>query len=112
METAVNRAGAWVNEQRTVRNLSLRELARLIGIDRTTLSDAEKGNASAQTWKKIAEYFKTPTDVVLTWAGFLETLPAKDEIILQINHDLEQMDPAGRKLAQSMIRTLLETHKA
>ena len=112
METAVNRAGAWVNEQRTVRNLSLRELARLIGIDHTTLSDAEKGNASAQTWKKIAEYFKTPTDVVLTWAGFLETLPAKDEIILQINHDLEQMDPAGRKLAQSMIRTLLETHKA
>ena len=120
METATlsNKAGHWAKKERTARNLSLRELAREIRrkhrdtrITHTTLSDAERGEASPETWKLLAEYFNTPVNTVLTWAGFLEGLPTKDELVDQIENDLNQMSPAGRQLAAKLIRSLLDDHK-
>jgi transcriptional regulator with XRE-family HTH domain len=106
---SANKASTWLLEQRTARGLSLRELGRLTNITHTTLSDAEKGDASPETWKRLAEYFKMPPDLVLIWAGFLEALPQKDDLIQQIDYDLEQMSPAGRKRAAALIRSLLDS---
>ena len=104
-----NKAAAWLFEERTSRNLSLRELARLTNLTHTTISEAERNKASPETWKILAEYFKTPVNTVLTWAGFLDAVPTKDDLIEQIDEDLRQMSPAGRKRAQALIRSLLET---
>jgi len=108
-----SKATAWLLEQRTARNLSLREMARQMGtgITHTTISDAEKGFASPETWKQLAEFFKTPPNLVLSWAGFLDALPSKDELIISIETDLEQMTPAGRQLAARMIHALVDDHK-
>lgn len=116
----MNRAATWARDQRQSRGLSLRELAREIRlkhrdtkITHTTLSDAERGEASPDTWKILAEFWKVPVDTVLTWAGFLQNAaPTKDELIVGIESDLAQMTPAGRQLAASLIRTLLHEHKA
>lgn len=105
-----SKAAAWLLEQRTARNLSLRELARLTNLTHTTISDAEKGKASPETWKQLAEYFKTPPNLVLTWAGFLDALPSKDELILSIESDLAQMTPSARQLAARIIRAMAEEH--
>jgi len=104
-----SKAAAWLANERTSRNLSLRELARLTNLTHTTISDAERNKASPETWKILAEHFKTPTVTVLTWAGFLEAIPTKDELIDQIDNDLSQMSPAGRKVAARLIRSLLES---
>jgi transcriptional regulator with XRE-family HTH domain len=103
-----NKAAAWLLEQRTSRNLSLRELALGTGLTHTTISDAEKGKASPETWKTLADHFKTPAITVLQWSGFLEAIPTKDELIDQIDKDLSQMSPAGRKVAARLVRSLLE----
>jgi len=104
-----SKAAAWLIDQRKSRNLSLRELGRLVELTHTTLSDAEHGDASPETWKKLAEFFKTPVNTVLTWAGFLEAIPTKDELIDQIENDLNQMSPDGRKVAARLVRSLLES---
>jgi transcriptional regulator with XRE-family HTH domain len=93
-----SKAAAWLLDQRTSRNLSLRELALETRLTHTTISDAEKGKASLETWKTLAEYFKTPAIPVPQWAGFLDAIPAKDELIDQIENDLSQINPAGRSL--------------
>ncbi len=103
-----NKAATWLFEERTSRNLSLRELARLTNLTHTTISDAERNKASPETWKILAEYFKTPVNTVLIWAGFLDAIPSKDELIDQIDNDLSQMSPAGRKVAARLVRSLLE----
>lgn len=104
-----SKAAAWLLEQRTSRNLSLRELAAETRLTHTTISDAEKGKASPETWKKLAEYFRTPVNTVLTWAGFLEAIPTKDELIDQIDNDLTQMTPEARRVAAGLIRSLLQS---
>jgi len=106
-----NIAALWLKEQRTTRNLSFREMARQMGtgITHTTLSDAERGVATPETWKQIAEHFKTPAITVLQWSGFLEAIPTKDQLIEQIDNDLNRMSPDGRKVAAGLIRSLLES---
>lgn len=103
-----SKAATWLVEQRTSRNLSLRELALETRLTHTTISDAEKGKASPETWKTLAEHFKTPPITVLQWAGFLEAIPTKDELIEQIENDLRQMTLEGRKVAARLVRSLLE----
>ena len=104
-----SKAASWLRDQRTSRNLSLRELAMETRLTHTTISDAEKGKASPETWKTLAEHFKTPAITVLQWAGFLEAISTKDELIDQIDNDLSQMSPASRKVAAGLIRSLLKS---
>jgi len=104
-----SKAATWLFEQRTSRNLSLRELALDTGLTHTTISDAERGKASPETWKTLAEHFKTPAITVLQWSGFLEAIPTKDQLIEQIDNDLNRMSPDGRKVAAALVRSLLES---
>lgn len=103
-----SKAATWLKTERTSRNLSLRELARLTNLTHTTISDAERSKASPETWKTLAEFFKTPVNTVLTWAGFLEAIPTKDDLIDQIEGDLRLMSPEARKVAARLVRSLLE----
>jgi transcriptional regulator with XRE-family HTH domain len=103
-----SKAAAWLVEQRTSRNLSPRELALETRLTHTTISDAEKGKASPETWKTLAEYFKTPAITVLQCAGFLVAIPTKDELIDQIDNDLSLMSPEGRKVVAKLIRFFRE----
>lgn len=103
-----NKAASWLREQRTARNLSMRELALQMGLTHTTISEAEQGKASPETWKKIAEYFREPVNVVLAWAGFLDSQPVKDELIDRIEEDLRQLPPRARLLAARLVRALLD----
>lgn len=103
-----NKAATWLVEQRTSRNLSLRELALETRLTHTTISEAERGKASPETWKTLAEYFKTPVITVLQWSGFLEAIPTKDSLIDQVENDMNQMPQEGRKMAARLVRSLLD----
>jgi transcriptional regulator with XRE-family HTH domain len=103
-----NKASAWLVQQRTSRRMSQRELGRRVGLSNTLISDAEKGVATASTWKTLAEYFKMPAEYVLRLAGWMgDAIPDKDELILQIESDLQQMDPETRETAARIIRSLI-----
>jgi transcriptional regulator with XRE-family HTH domain len=103
-----NKASAWLVQQRTARHLSQRELARQLKVSNTLISDAEKGVATHETWRILARYFRMPAEYVLRLAGFLgDALPDKDELILQIESDLQQMDRGTREQAARIIRSLI-----
>lgn len=109
-----NQAAVWLQKTRAEHRLSLRDLARAVSqetgkkISHTTISDAEKGSASFETWAALAEYFRTPIQTVLEMAGYLNPLPGKDNLIEQIEMDLRAMSPAARKTAAKIIRSMLD----
>lgn len=102
------KAARWLIEQRKNARLSLRDLARETGLTHTTIGEAEKGKASFETWKKLAEYFREPINNVLTWAGYLSPAPSRDEIIARIEEDLQKMTPKTRERAARIIRAMTD----
>lgn len=100
------KAGKWLQEQRKRANFSLRDLARETGLTHTTISNAEHGEASFETWVKIAEYFQEPIMNVLTWADYLKPAPTRDDLIERIEADLRAMSPEAREQAARIIRAM------
>ena len=90
---------------RSAKNLSQRKLAGRVGLTNTAVSDAEsKGYASAETWARLAVFFKLSTDAVLWLAGIIElAAPPKREIIDRIERDLDEMPPETREKAIRLI---------
>lgn len=105
-----NKASAWLYIMRTARNLSQRKLASKIGLSNTAISDAESdGYASAETWAKLAVYFKTSTDAVLWLAGVVDLIaPPKNEIIDRIERIMDEMEPETRVKAERLIKAITE----
>jgi transcriptional regulator with XRE-family HTH domain len=101
----LNKAAEWLKEQRTAMGWSQRELARRMEINNATISEAEKGYASPETWKAVALFFKVPPERILSLSGFLD-LPTKDELIEQINHDLFQMSAEERSRVAKIVKAL------
>jgi transcriptional regulator with XRE-family HTH domain len=100
-----NKASAWLLIMRSARNLSQRKLAIKVGLSNTAVSDAEtSGYASAETWAKLAVYFRTSTDAVLWLAGVIKPIvPPKAEIIARIERIMEEMEPEIREKAEQLI---------
>jgi transcriptional regulator with XRE-family HTH domain len=105
-----NKASAWLYVMRNSRNLSQRKLAGRVGLTYTAISDAEsKAYASAETWAKLAVFFRMSTDAILWLAGVIQlSLPPKDEIIARINRDLDEMDPETRRKAETLIQQITD----
>ncbi len=66
--------GQFIRSQRTLANLSLRQLAELTNISNPYLSAIERGlhEPSVRVLKAIAEALEVSTDVMLRQAGLLE----------------------------------------
>jgi transcriptional regulator with XRE-family HTH domain len=102
-----NKASVWLVVMREARNLSQRKLASRVNLANTAISQAENGNASADTWIKLAEYFKVSADAVLWMAGlFTPIAPPKDEIINRLERIIDEMEPETRKKAEQLIKLI------
>src|SRR5690349_11678365 len=96
-------ASAWLYVMRNSRNLSQRKLANRVGVTYTAISEAEsKAYASAETWARLAVFFRISTDAILWLADKIElTMPPKSEIIARIERDLSEMDQPTREKAEA-----------
>jgi transcriptional regulator with XRE-family HTH domain len=103
-----NRASAWLYVMRNSRNLSQRKLASRVGLTYTAISDAEsKSYASAETWARLAVFFRMSTDAILWLAEIISlAVPPKEEIIARIERDLDEMDPETRRKAEDLIKQI------
>ncbi len=104
-----NKASAWLYIMRSAKNLSQRKLAIKVGITNTAISKAEsEGYASAETWAKLAVYFKISTDAILWLAGVVEMVaPPKRELISRIEQAMSEMDPETRETAEQFIKSII-----
>jgi transcriptional regulator with XRE-family HTH domain len=104
MRMPENYASVWLMLMRTVRGLTQRELAGKVKLTHTTISEAERGNATAETWARVAVYFRTSTDAVLWLAGIIDLVtPPKHEIIDRIERIKSEMEPETREKAEKLL---------
>lgn len=104
-----NKASTWLFIMRSAKNLSQRKLAIKADLTNTAVSEAErKGYASAETWARLAVYFKMSTDAVLWLAGVIDlAAPPKREIVSRIEQEMNEMDPDTRSIAEKFISTII-----
>ena len=67
----MNKAAEWLIEKRKSKNLSLRQLAEKVGLSHVTISKAEEGDGSFETWTALANYFNESPQVVLSMANMM-----------------------------------------
>jgi transcriptional regulator with XRE-family HTH domain len=104
-----NKASTWLKKMRTSQNLSFRDLAKRTGLSHTTISNAERGNASADTWITLARYYHTPTENVLNWAGIINNgASERDELTKEIMNYLNGMNNANKQTALDVIKAILK----
>jgi transcriptional regulator with XRE-family HTH domain len=70
----VSSLGAYIREQRTNAELSIRELARVTGVSNPYLSQVERGirQPSAQTLSRVADALRISAEQLYVRAGFLD----------------------------------------
>jgi transcriptional regulator with XRE-family HTH domain len=70
----VSSLGAYIREQRTSAELSIRELARVTGVSNPYLSQVERGirQPSAQTLSRVADALRISAEQLYVRAGFLD----------------------------------------
>lgn len=103
-----NQASAWLIEKRKAQNLSLRQLGTKTGLSHVTIANAEDGNATTDTWIRLAEYFDESPQVVLGWAEKVDAIPQADAWVLETQRKLSQLAPAQREMAELVIKALIE----
>ena len=79
--SVMNEAAQWLKEKRG--RLSFRDLAEDTGLSHMTLVKAETGDASADTWILLAEYFNESVLKVLWWAGKKKKPPTNEELQIE-----------------------------
>ena len=67
----MNKAAEWLIEKRKGKNLSLRQLAEKVGLSHVTISKAEVGDGSFETWTALANFFNESPQVVLSMANMM-----------------------------------------
>lgn len=103
----LNDLGAFIREQRTTAQISLRSLADKAGISNPYLSQVERGlrKPSADILAQIAKGLSISVESLLTRAGVLETAP--DNAVLDAirsDHDLtERQKQSLAEVYRSMI---------
>lgn len=104
-----NKASTWLKKKRTSENLSYRDLAKRTGLSHTTISNAESGNASADTWITLADHYHVPTENVLKWAGVIKNNETeRDELTREIMGYLNGMNSANKQTALDVIKAILK----
>lgn len=77
----MNEAATWLKRKRG--DTSFRELGTKTGLNHMTIANAEDGNATAETWIVLAEYFRESALKVLYWAGKLQSPPTDEELEIE-----------------------------
>lgn len=106
-ETAAARVrnlGAFIREQRTAAQLSLRTLASRAGISNPYLSQIERGlrRPSADILQRVADALRISAESLYVQAGMLEERPAA----------LDEHIRAASELSEAQKRALLEIYQA
>lgn len=104
----MNKAATWLIEKRKKEKLSLRELAHLTGLSHATISKAENGEASFETWKTLAEHFGTDTKLVLSWAEMMER-ETSDPWVTEMSAKLKLLNPELRSIAENVIEAIAKS---
>lgn len=81
----MNRAARWLKQKRG--DLSYRDLGDAIGVNHTTIAQAEEGKATIRTWIKLAEHFNESVLKVLHMAGEIKQ-PPDDDVIKELQDKL------------------------
>lgn len=93
----------WLTTQRQAQNISIRELARRMGLTHTTLANAEQGKGlSVRTAKMVARFFQAAQEDVMRMAGHLDKLPNPN------NYLMEQIVDEGNGLSEPDKAEVLE----
>lgn len=100
----VRDVGAFIREQRTAAQLSLRTLASRAGISNPYLSQIERGlrRPSADILQRVAEALRISAETLYVQAGMLEERPA----------GLDEHIRAAPELSEPQKRALLEIYHA
>jgi transcriptional regulator with XRE-family HTH domain len=81
-----NEAARWLKKRREGLNFSFRDLAKQVKLTHTTLSKAEEGEATTETWIKLADYFGESVLRVLYWAKKMKHPPSDDDVLLELQN--------------------------
>jgi transcriptional regulator with XRE-family HTH domain len=102
--TRVRNVGAFIREQRTSAQLSLRTLASRAGISNPYLSQIERGlrRPSADILQRVANALRISAESLYVQAGMLEERPAA----------LDEHIRAASELTEGQKRALLEIYQA
>ena len=106
-----NKAALWLIEKRKLSKMSLRELGKAAGVAHASIAKAENGEASFDTWIKLAEYFDENPQVILAWANKIEPVNNDDPWVVEMSHKLSQLSPDLRGIAESVIGALRKNEK-
>lgn len=100
----VRNVGAFIREQRTAAQLSLRALAAQAGISNPYLSQIERGlrRPSADILQRVADALRISAESLYVQAGMLEERPAR----------LDAHIRAAAELTEGQKRALLEIYEA
>ena len=86
----MNEAARWLKRMREGRGFSYRDLGKEVKINHTTLAQDEEGDATIQTWIKLAEYFNESVLQVLYWAKKIKQPPPENDIALEMQNRITQ----------------------
>lgn len=71
-----------------------------------TIANAEDGNATTDTWIKLAEHFETNPQLILSWVNKMEPLPEADQWVIETQRGLAKLPPASRRVVEVLIQAL------
>jgi len=94
------------------RNLSIRNLAKLVGVSHPTIISVLDGNKpSYDTCKKLAPFLHMPLEAVLRAGGLLDPVPSDTECEEQIIYLLRQLPPEEQKRYMELLEFEVERQK-
>ncbi|MGL4485281.1 MAG: helix-turn-helix domain-containing protein [Anaerovoracaceae bacterium] len=94
-----------LKELRIIRNIKQKELAELLNVAQTTITNWETGTRepNISTIKKIADVLEVDISEL-----FYEERPAKNKIVEDIEKTLFKLNEQGKKVAADRVRELSE----
>ena len=103
-----NKLGDFIKSQRSLANLSIRELARLTKVSNPYLSQIERGiyEPSAHVLKALADALHVSAETLFTQAGLLEPDPDDDL------SDVEDAIRLDARLTPEQKQTLLQVYRS
>lgn len=115
MEMAPVEFTDWFSDLLQSNKLGIREAARKIGVSHPTVSDIQKGVIPSEGHcVKIAIAFDLPVEMVLSKAGYLDTVSQDDEETEQLVHLVSQMPKEEQEevLAYAKLRANLREQRS
>lgn len=98
-----------IKELRLAVGKSQAELADLIGVNKQTISQYERGvrYPKKENMEALADYFNVSIDYLIGKSGVIEMLTTPEE--RKLLEEYRRLDDNKRRLLEAMLRTLTET---